>query len=362
MSTYGTPSKVFSTPQKSVTAVQLASLREKVVKESPALYKNKVLSSPLGSVGLQQPSAFGRSGTPALSPAVPQTATIPAANAAATETVSPLDHAEDSDLYQQQMRLGKFENPVLDSFSSRIVNKELESRRIIYNAIGLLVWNLALKYYQLFLYRTDTGGYIMHRIESFCTRHATVRIGPQINLNTTEWLAYVTLDNVSHLLRLVMLFNIVVSLWKLLIKAQSIKIDDLHLNQKQKQLLGLIDTPSNSKILPRVMLSSSESRPVPELLEVKKPPAHPFLFKSLRTPLKARNSLVNNDKQSASAFVDKVNAFGNLQRASDAQTSTPVPVTSAATVPVTAPVNRSGYIPSSKYLYMMDSPSPRKRM
>ncbi|CUS22230.1 LAQU0S05e00628g1_1 [Lachancea quebecensis] len=359
MSSSTVPRKMFSTPVKPVTQERFASVREKVVRESPYLYKSKILSSPVkdakrvsrsvGGTPLARPAAFqkprpsGLDHTPSEAEAK---GTVAAGN---SESV-----------------LGEFENPVLAQYSRRIVNKELETRKIISNLFAVLVWNLALKFLSLYLDHTLHGAGFSKRAAKWIQETLVYRINPYADFEHSRWARLLTLANISHIFHLAVFYNVTVSLWRLLVKSQNVKIDDLHLNQRQKQLLGLSDQPQTSNNLPRVMLAAGSQETLSNQTSLatspRKNPAQPvFLFKSLQTPLKSKERAAAAERAGVmSERAPKINAFGDL-RTSVLQKSSLTPShVSSGSLPTA--MNRTGYIPSSKYAYMRDSPSPRKSM
>ncbi|KAF4005301.1 hypothetical protein FOB22_001972 [Saccharomyces cerevisiae] len=89
---------------------------------------------------------------------------------------------------------------------------------------------------------------------------------------------------------------------------------------------------------------------------------HPaYLFKGLETPLKARQrEMAEEQTKLQSQSLHTKNVFGTLQRHSGIS-STLVSANNDNNSPHT-PVTRKGYIPSSKYAYMMNSQSPRGKI
>lgn len=400
MSVPGTPTKTFSTPLRPVTHEKFQSLREKVIRESPNLYKTKVLSDPTTSLKFISKSVGGTPLNNVFSRDEPFNNLLPSVSTAASinskDEATPLQ--QESDLLPDQEAptqntmggvdnmaptapsIGDFESPALSKFTGRIVNKELETKKIISNVIVLLVWNLALKFLTLFLYHMKTGKKWRKWVNNLILERVLYKINPHLDIENGV-LAHLTITNVSHVVHLMIFCNIIASVWRLLVKSQSVQIDDLHLNARQKELLGVMDTPTNSKqkTLPRVVLSSatplkatptsSSNAPSPSATPT------PFLFKSLRTPLKSKEQQRQQQQQqqqqqtqkSMSAFVNKVNAFGDLRKTAllNKQSFTPTPTPTVTANPPATPTSASGktgYIPSSKYAYMMESPSPRKRI
>ncbi|SCV99581.1 LAFE_0A06348g1_1 [Lachancea fermentati] len=361
MSVSGTPVKMFSTPIRPVTQEKLASVREKVVRESPYLYKNKVLSDPMEGVQstiklINTPTATAFHRNEKSTPSSFSSVVVePHTRKEASENSPKVDS-----IARKAYSLGDFENPVLAQYNRRVVNKELETKRIIFNVIIILFWNLVVKYLRLFVEHTRKGTHWRHLLHTFILERVVYPLNPHINLEESSWVRFVNIESVSHMLHLIVFYNVTVSLWRLLVKAQNVNLDDLKLTQKQKELLGISETPSDSRVLPEVVLTNksnpSSSSPPPSKISSNQP----FLFKSLRTPLKSQEHKMQ-ERQAMSAFVNKVNAFGDLRKTTLLSKTRLNPNTTSVTA-IPTPTNRSGYIPSSRYAYMMDSPSPRKRM
>lgn len=345
----GTPSKIFSTPSRPVTQERYASLREKVVRESPYLYKNKVLSNPVKQEK-QENKSTGVKLSNAFSPRADY-------EKKAVEGDVLLTGGDGT--------LGAFENPILAQYSRRIVNKELETRRIISNLLAVLIWNLILRFLNLFLDHTQRGSQWSEWLAKWVQEKIVYRINPYTDLEQSRWISLLSLGNISHVFHLVVFYNVTVSFWRLLVKSQHVKVDDLHLNYRQKQLLGVSDTPQVSHTLPKVTLAAaSQDTPVKSATGAPvpvKPSTQPvFLFKSLQTPQKSKERAAAEHAGIRSEQVNKVNAFGDL-RTSVLRNVSLTPAQDS-NVGLTVPITRTGYIPSSKYAYMRDSPSPRKSM
>ncbi|SCU96752.1 LANO_0E14268g1_1 [Lachancea nothofagi CBS 11611] len=345
MSVTGVDSKLFSTPVKNVSGEKFRNVREKIGRESPYLYRSKHLSE-VGKDNEGNSGSGPQPGPNKVSNDIPQN-DRPAESAVTSFA---------------------FENPVLEQYSRRIVNKELETRRIISNFLALLLWNLGVKFLELFLHHTSHGIGLQRKLSKWVQELLIYRLYPHADLDNSQWVRNATLTNVSHVFHLVIFYNVIVSLWRLLVKSQNVKIDDLRLNHRQKQLLGVSDTPVTNKLLPQVTLANRDhpKSQVPHLASNSgtseshvSPSTSTFLFKSLQTPMKSR------EQNSASVgvrseYVKKINAFGELRNPLLKKTSlTP---SQNSTNPLMTPINRNGYIPSSKYAYMRDSPSPRKRL
>ncbi|QLL33525.1 hypothetical protein HG536_0E04360 [Torulaspora globosa] len=375
------PASTFATPSRPITREQFHSLRQKMVKESPRLYKNKILSDPSENTERRIRSA----------PVTPR-------NYVRETRGTLLRNTNLADLNSRQLgelnddlvsgkekpvsgelgnktagfnaaEPGNYENPVLNKLASRTVNKEMETQIIVTNLIVLAIWDLFTKFLKIFLDYSHFGKVIALLAQE---KFSKLKLGIWIYRLNREFpwlvkrLSWSNFDTVFHL---VVAYNVLGSLWRLFSK---VKVSDLNLNSSQRELLGLrsndefadshASISSNKK--PHVILD--QNRQIPRAIEdgtQQNPsvPATPFLFKSLETPLKAKQreqsrqqqrTQLDLQRQAQSASVSKVNAFGSNF---DKTESRPVPWT-------TSQISPAGYIPSSKYAYMMSSPSPRKRM
>ncbi|SCU82840.1 LAME_0C03070g1_1 [Lachancea meyersii CBS 8951] len=347
----GAEPKLFATPVKNVSQEKFKSLREKVGRESPYLYRTKQLSDVT-----KKPSRDTRGSVLELgSDSAPKTEKRGTQEPTSVES-GPVAFA--------------FENKALSQYSRRIVNKELETRRIISNLVALLLWNLGVKFLTLFLHHTAHGINIQRTLIKWAQELVIYRLYPHADLEYSLWSRTATIANISHVFHLIIFFNVTVSLWRLVLKSQNVKIDDLHLNNRQKQLLG-VSEPSTSSKLPMQASQAKQSHigsetqsSIPLQLDnvnlAKRNPSPVYLFKSLQTPLKSRQQESLLFTGVRSAHVKKVNAFGDLNTSSLKRASlTPPQTTSNAFM---TPKNRNGFIPSSKYAYMRDSPSPRKTL
>lgn len=366
------PASSFATPSRSISREQFQSLRQKMVKESPRLYRNKLLSDPSEKSKLKSHSA----------PATPRNYLIGSSGPVLREGLNTSDSRSDEVSEDKNSMInnvvdatvaepGNFENPVLKKLASRTVNKEMETQIIVTNLIVLAIWDLFTKFLKVFLDYSHLGRFLISAVQE---KFWKLKLGLWIYRMNRElpWLMKrLSWSNIDTLFHLIVAFNVIGSLWRLFSK---IKVNDLDLNRSQKELLGLqsddeyagsFATHFPSK-KPHVIVDQNKnvSGPRDKGIEASSStPPTPFLFKSLETPLKAKQRQQNQQqqqqrnqvelqRQTQSAAVSRVNVFGSNFGKIE---SKPVPWT-------TSHVGPAGYIPSSKYAYMMSSPSPRKRM
>lgn len=420
----GTPAKTFQTPTRPLSQQQFQSLRERAVKQSPSLYKHKVLSDPTKKVSVvpknvdtsissfAQQSVFSRNAEQKLQPessfatgpaqrssseATPsfrsgnqQTLAANFNGSASTSSVLFNDWKNsqrklkgdeqlqdllpdeitgdknvrnDSVISPAMEQLGNFESPALAKFTTRMVNKELEMRKLIINAVVMLIWNLVGKFLTLFFNYTGTGSRLREQMHALFLKYVIYKINPQASRSSLlfQVLSWQFLGSVFHC---VILFNIAVSLWKLLIKSQNVDVSDLNLTERQKQLLGIIDGEKDESSSHASVNNSSFDTLKSSLHEEhKKRSSKTFIFKSLETPVKMREhngqtSFINKNTNHVSFSVQpkKVNAFGTDLKNDKIMT----PTISAIGRSRLQPGGRPGYIPSNRYTYMMDSPSSMK--
>lgn len=374
----------FATPSRPISREQFTSLKQRVATDSPKLYKNKVLSGPNEKVKTQTNHQNGSSDS------LKNVSTT-----AASKSTSNLDLNVTSELPKatpslvETGKIGSFENPVLHTLAQRTVNKEWETQRLIVNIIAWAIWDLMAKFFNTLAKHSKIGRQLVLWINRELipsNSHSSSNISHDRGNNISSFFKGVydrypsfweklNWSNLNLLFHLIVVVNILVSLWRLFSK---VKTDDLQLNENQRQLLGVVDQYSNfdeqhddylhhheQLVKGPELISSRESNATPP-----EPPNTPFLFKSLETPMKSRQKkeFVNDSVQNVtqSAFVNRLNAFGlspsfgNRLNSNSKGVLKPdidklFPASMAAT-----PAGKTGYIPSSKYTYMMNSPTPRK--
>lgn len=382
---------MFQTPKHHFNTNEFNSLKDKIIKDSPKLYKYKLLSDPTSTSSSKYlipknnnsaPSifskeelpkfsqfidSFSQSITPNRSSKIERDIDVISNGNIIDSNIKNKDYEQDI-IQKQQHNFGNYENPMLFKFNQRIINKELELKRVISNFIIIFIWKLLVKFFGLFFNYTILGSKLKREIWKFISVEIIFKINPHTNLNSL-WFFILKFENINHLIHLVVVFNILFSLWKVLIKSQNMKINDLKLNNKQKQLLGIEGIPYSDQI------ASKQAKVVEEIQQahlakyenpnsVDNLKQAPFLFKSLQTPLKLKTEV--DQCKSYSAPVNKVNSFIDLNQVfldpniSLTQILPPEHIDQFST-----DVQRhcgTGYIPSHKYAYLMNSPSPRKRL
>lgn len=367
-----------------ISREQFQSMREKVVKLSPELYRTRILSDPtvnkfpLRAPGVVAANVFERVDSDPIEAAKSQVVHVP---------VLPPTTQDDDLLPEQEVAmatrmatgmraetvgsgcdassakpLGNYENPALAAFTRRVVNKEQEIKRIIANVWTLLIWNLVYKFLGLFLQSSRTGRFIYQSLSHFFYANVVFKLNPHARLDS-GWFRFWTLENISHLIHMLLLINIALSLYMLLVKAQHITVGDLGLNERQKELLGVsASSDTRNSIIedvtnPRPLLHrvSSKGSMSEHILPSDAAQPQPFLFKSLQTPLRSLKGHPSPTVQSELPYTGggRESLFPAASSLVSQKLATPA-----------QPANRpgSGYIPSSKYAYMMDSPSARKRL
>lgn len=418
---YNDNNKSFSTPLHPLSTEQMHSLRERISNESPNLYRNKMLTDPIQSKyrkfdeyyqqsnnlnnlkqsnSMQSNSLFNNINIDKdLMMVHDNKSNIDKVNSFTTnfnqsqlfedtlsntnELLSSTNMANSTNENDFSL-LGNYENPLLSKLSKRTINKELELQKIIINIVFLLLGNLISKFGAFFFKYTSSGKIITGIVVEYydgslltSSISASALTDNSLSKNyytslifrNVSWFLLNYFNSLKSLIYLILIFNISNSLWNILSR---VKTDDLKLSERQMKLLGL-NGPSK--------LNDNTGSRLPNVKDIAKPhlvvtnslnsdttkntivgvnatqsvPATPFLFKSLETPLKMKErqqKLI----QPQSEMVKSVDAFGNLRRSVLMNNSTAI--TSA---PAPTP-NRCGYIPSNKYAYLMDSPSPRKRL
>lgn len=262
-------------------------------------------------------------------------------------------------------KLGNFESPVLKELSRRTVNKEMETQRIITNAIAFAFWNLLVKFIKFFRDNTNVGRQFCNRLSRMHLYLLTFHSVKQVNIIYHSTFSWLTAELVDYLFHLVISLNILFSLWKLL---STVKVSDLNLTDRQKRLLGVDIQSSDDTVLqpqqPHYVSTSKTRKMAQNKTHIPQTNSknHPaYLFKGLETPLKARQRKMAEEQtklQSHSLRMKSV--VGTLQRG-NGTSNTQLSPNNDNDSPHT-PVTRKGYIPSSKYAYMMNSQSPRGKI
>lgn len=393
----GTPAKVFQTPKRPLSQREFQSLREKAVKESPILYKHKVLTNPTevrstttGSRSLHSTPVCARSiftreerlkdhnlaedikrshepkvtSGGIVGDGKDDNGRINFKNGIDRDVLEFESSADMKETAEWDQLLGSFENPALSKFTTRMVNKELEMRKLISNVLAMLCWNLLNKAVVTFFYSTQKGAQLRQEILEMFLKYAVYKVNPHVNVDSI-WLSITRWNTISQLLHYVFLFNIIVCLWKLLFKSQSIDVSDLKLNDRQKQLLGIVETPGNIETSSKLSSKTISTRNVPLKEDDIKPP-RPFLFKTLESPAKAPQTVpkavpsvrfsTELGMRNSVGPAGSVGIGTSLLKRPD---TTPTPSSNIARLRQSG---RPGYIPSSRYTYMMESPTSTKKV
>ncbi|CAI4046059.1 hypothetical protein N7582_003718 [Saccharomyces uvarum] len=292
-------------------------------------------------------------------------------NNGVSELLQDTEHTKPSSQTQSTtpvFKLGNFESPVLKELSRRTVNKELETQRIIANAIAFALWNLLVKFIRFFRDNTHMGAQFCNRLSRFHLYLLTFHAVKQANTVYYSTFSWLTAELVDYLCQLVISLNILFSLWKLL---STVKVADLSLTKRQRKLLG-VDTPSSDdNELPhraqqqphyvptaKAQTATQDKTHIPQTS-----PNHPaYLFKGLETPLKTRQRETADQAKSQPHSLLTNNVFGSLQRGQATSSTLLRTVNNSTSDSPHTPVIRKGYIPSSKYAYMMNSQTPRKKI
>lgn len=345
MSSACTPIKAFS-PRKRLESDRLESLRAKIIKESSNLYKlpssssassQKILSTTTSPTKAFEQSRIFHNTVPVSSPALKQ-------EEMNREHVKKLGGAGRSKLghnLNDSLPSIEWEHPELSKIEKRIVNKELESKKVMINLILLLSSNLVYNSIELVWKK-----FIMEFFE--------------LSSNIIEF----RFKNLLIGFQLLFLLNIINGMYKVL-KPQD-QFTDLQLTPHQRELLGLPQVPTvNSSfevIRPTSTVTTSSSTTLPKVEKDEKPftlspkkSSHTPLASPMASPSKSfspKKSVTPHQQQVTSKPVQHQSRLSQLKNqeipktpASNTYTSTTTPT----------------YIPSPKYYYRMDSPSRTRR-
>lgn len=356
-----------ATPSRPISREQFTSLRRRVAKDSPKLYKNRVLSGPDEQVNVRtNQDKSSHNLTKVASVATKSTEIKSPPSSSQVSTPAPTSTSNE---------IGSFENPVLHTLAQRTVNKEWETQRLVVNIIAWAIWDLLSKFCSTLAKHSKFGKELVSWINRELMQRNNNSNSSIFGFFHQIYNRYPSLwkklnwSNINFIFHLVVIINVFFSLKRLISK---VKTDDLPLNENQRQLLGVADQSNDSTVFQE---SAKDSELVPSKesdTTSPEPPNTPFLFKSLDTPMKLRqkqerNSITSKDV-TPSASVGRVNAFGLSQSALNNrihQSARNISNSGASLFPsslAATPAGKTGYIPSSKYTYMMNSPTPRKKV
>ena len=351
--------KNFSTSSRPITRDQLNTIKQRFVKETPGLYQRNILSYPKEN---KQPAETTRKDP------LFNLRNLSLNNGLTSENKSSIPSPNEEIITDQEqtnsnsLQLGNFENPVLNKLLKRSVNKEYEFSKIVTNIIGLSIWNLVINFIDLFIKHSSMGKQMYGSIYKQIWNMKWIHI---IYSNTTmkSVIDNITSRNINYLFHIVVSYNLLIATWRLFSNG---KIDDLNLTNKQKQLLGIQNDQNKSEKRemnkPHIIETNRTNNNINSNI-VREAPVTPFLFKSMKSPLRAReeqeNSNVNNtfgNTHNHHEFT-KTNVFGDIRRTAinnNYNNTYDTPMTNTTAVSTTQ--TNKAYVASPKYTYLMNSP------
>lgn len=307
------------------------------------------------------------------------------------------------------------ENPILNKFIDKSINKEFEFHKLIINIISLFIITLFIKVFKL-VYHIFNNHNISSNIFFYYFNYNTTN---NDNLNTLNFylikliklfqMLFNNIDNIKYLINSIISFNIMVSLIKLLSYSKTSSNDrnssnnynnnnnnnfntsnikSYNLSDRQKDLLGLNQDEacnnyknSNQSLMKKPyevqlnnnLLPSHNNNKINRVTEDSESqgnnlvPKTPYIFKSLRTPLKKDLQLQSqqDNKFIQSTFSnhlkDNTNSTFNVTNTTTTNNSNNLNTFTTMETPTLSNNKKIGYIPSNKYAYLMDSPSPIKK-
>lgn len=307
------------------------------------------------------------------------------------------------------------ENPILNKFINKSINKEFEFHKLIINIISLFIITLFIKIFKL-VYHIFNNHNISNNIFFYHFNYNTTNNN---NLNTLNFylikliklfqMLFNNIDNIKYLINSIVSFNIMVSLIKLLSYSKTSSNDrnssnnynnynisntsnikSYNLSDRQKDLLGLNQNEvcnnyknSNQSLMKKLyevqlnnnLLPSHDNNKINRVTEDSEShgnnlvPKTPYIFKSLKTPLKKDLQLQfqqdNKFIQStfSSHLKDITNSTFNATNTNTTTTnnSNNLNIFTTMETPTLSNNKKIGYIPSNKYAYLMDSPSSIKK-
>ena len=379
-------SRNFASPSRSMSPEQLHSIRQRLVTDTPKLYKDNVLSYPdlqpprqpeIGSskYGMHVPADSNQHKDPSFHL---QNLSLHDSKTAATTTTNQQQEQRDEvlmdDFSRMDTKLGDFENPALQKLLKRSVNKEQEFSTFVTNIISLSLWNLFSNFVKLFVSHTTTGKQLRVQLYKKINRVDWIQ-----DILANEYVKYVagtvTWNRVNCAFHLLVCYNLVLSVWRLLSNGRT---SDLHLSAKQRQLLGLKGGKGKGSQHSGSNDISAASMRKPHIIQTRKPndaadnnrvipdqAETPFLFKSLKTPNRAKQNEPAQTQnlpytqpkfQQTAQFGGRSSVFGDVQRAGPGYGSA---MGNQARQPAAQfqqqPVNKA-YVASPRYSYIMNSP------
>ncbi|KAG0671362.1 hypothetical protein C6P45_000816 [Maudiozyma exigua] len=356
--------KNFSTPSRPITRDQLNTIKQRFVKETPGLYQRNVLSYPKDSKQATQNVAENTTRDPLFNLrnlslnsgfTTENKSSVPSHN----EEILPDQELNDS----QTLQLGNFENPILSKLLKRSINKEYEFNKIVTNIIGLSIWNLMINFIDLFVKHSSMGRQMYARIYTQIWDIKWVHI-IYSNVTMKSIIDNLTSRNINYLFHILVCYNLIIATWRLFSNG---KINDLNLSNKQKQLLGIQDKKSKSEKYEMNKPHIIETNRTNNISNangniLREAPVTPFLFKSLKSPLRTREEqeITNGHNafgQTHNHEFTKTNVFGDIRKTAINNNYTNTYVTPMSNVTTTAQTNKS-YVASPKYTYLMNSPRP----
>ncbi|KAL3230481.1 hypothetical protein RNJ44_00930 [Nakaseomyces bracarensis] len=344
------------TPVRPLSREQFHSLRERVVRETPRMYK---------STGTTEPRSVGKTPIPLKAPATAPPVTITTSAITPTAKATPLLQDPLVNMSEHELM---YESPVLETLASQSVNKGLEIQRVVVNLIAYAVWNLVLNFGSFYLTHTASGRAL--RDEWLTVDRLVVLLHiPRYPALLSLLHNYISMEYVRHMFTLLVIYNVMSSILRLVKRVNS---RELKLSERQKMLLGFSEQNGTNTKKPHSVLKQNIQKdkiPAPtastEAPAAVSPPP-PYLFKTMESPMKKKmeqsgrpsSLFTSNNTNRSNAFSSSMVPSNNTKSVSFEPTIEYTRRTSV--ISTSTSMNGAGYIPSNKYAYMMNTPSPRK--
>lgn len=322
MSTTATPIKAF-TPRKRIESDRLETLRAKIIKESSNLYKlpsdSSSASTPTSPTKAFEQSRILHNNVPTSAPSLKQEE-LNRQHDRSTNQIGSIAKKFGSD----SLPSIEWEHPELNKIEKRIVNKELETKKVMINLILLLSSNLIYNFLDL-IYKKIIN------MELF-------ELNNPINFNFKNLLIF---------FQLLFLWNIINGLYKVL-KPQD-QFTDLNLTPHQRELLGLPQVPTMNTSFEIIKPTTTNTS---RTISSEKPEKESFKL----SPKKTSHTPIASPMASPSKSFSpkKISNQGQQQQSRVLQLKN-------QELPKTPNQSTPTYIPSPKYYYRMDSPSRTRR-
>lgn len=277
-----------------------------------------------------------------------------------------------------------YENPILDEVYSKTINKEFYFQSIVLNFIILLILPLIINFSTFFIQHTKLG----HKLFLLPKDFTNITINYNNKINFSFNIRYdINYKKISSFFKIFLWSKNFYLFYKIFI--QYYNFNYLNLNNNQSHLLGLLNDNNNNNLKEKSRINkdkkyrrknnnnnNNSNNNIINSSTVS--PSNSFIFKNLKSPMKQNNNVQSYDNNSnintntsikqqqfplnsfTSNFQNNNNNNNNPLNSffNPISTTTPPPTTNNN---ILGDSNANNYIPSSKYNYMINTPSHNDR-